>query len=231
MVRNFYFTLGVEHDANQRQIDAMYDAAVCELEAGGYSKVPLLAAQEAYSVVGNPPVRRAYDRSLGPQVIDEYPPERTSQAPAAEEFPQLPIACQLGPVSLTRSFRSFHPSFEELFDRLWSNFSRVTRPKAETVQSLTIEVPITRHQVITGGTAEVMVPALLKCPICRGIGGVGPFRCIHCDGRGAVADEYPVQVSFPPGHSRYTAQVSLSSLGIDNFYLTVHFRIADAAEI
>jgi DnaJ-class molecular chaperone len=132
---------------------------------------------------------------------------------------------------LTRSFRSFRPSFEELFDRLWSNFSRVTRPKAETVKSLSIEIPVTRQQAITGGTAEVMVPALLECPICRGMGGVGPFRCINCNGRGAVADEYPVQVSFPPGDSRYTVQVPLTPLGIDNFYLTVHFRIADASEV
>lgn len=222
MDRNLYFTLGVEHDATSRQIDVMYEAAIHDLEAGGHTKVPIVAAQRAYSVLGRPVRRLAYDKSLGANIVDEYPPKVAWVNPAAEPGPQ---PGQLSSVSLTRSFHTFHPSFEELFDRLWSNFAQLARPKAETIQSLTIEIPITRQQALTGGTVEVMVPALMQCFVCGGIGGVGPFRCGRCDGRGAVADEYPLQVSFPAGYTSYTTQVPLTQLGIHNFYLTVNFRV------
>jgi DnaJ-class molecular chaperone len=222
MVKNLYFTLGVQHDATSRQIDVMYEAAIHDLEAGGYTKVPIVAAQQAYSVLGHPARRLAYDKSLGASVADEYPQKAVWVNPAPDPAPP---PGELNAVSLTRSFHTIRPSFEELFDRLWSNFAQLARPKSETVQSLTIEIPITRQQALTGGTAEVMVPALIQCSLCGGSGGVGPFRCASCDGRGAVADEYPVQVSFPAGYASYTTQVPLTQLGIHNFYLTVNFRV------
>jgi DnaJ-class molecular chaperone len=201
----------------------MYEAAIHDLEAGGYTKVPVVAAQHAYYVLGHPVRRLAYDKSLGASVAAEYPHKVAwlNRAPDPVAQPG-----QLNPVSLTQSFHTTHPSFEELFDHLSSNFTQLPRPKGETIQSLTIEIPITRQQALTGGTVKVMVPALMECSLCGGSGGVGPFRCCRCDGKGAVADEYPVQVSFPAGYASYTTQVPLAQLGIHNFYLTVNFRVA-----
>lgn len=45
------------------------------------------------------------------------------------------------------------PSFDELFDWLWSNFSYLTRLKSDRIQNVTFEVPLTREQAFRGGTA------------------------------------------------------------------------------
>src|ERR1039458_8500280 len=45
-------------------------------------------------------------------------------------------------VSVAESFETYRPSFDELFARLWSNFEPYGRPKAEELESLTVEVVI-----------------------------------------------------------------------------------------
>ncbi len=223
MAGSLYFTLGVHHDATQKRIATVYTTVMRDLEVGGYVSTPIRAAQRAFSVLGHPPSRRVYDNTFAGIVNEET--RATTRDESIFTQPAPSHRADLGAMSLARSFRTSHPSFEEIFDRLWSNFAARSRPKAETTRSLTVEIPITRDQAMTGGAAEVMVPALVECGVCRGTGGVGTFLCARCDGRGAVAGEYPLRVAFPPGHAQYTVQVPLSSLGIQNFYLTVHFRM------
>jgi hypothetical protein len=82
---------------------------------------------------------------------------------------------------------------------LWSNFNLLTRPKAERLESLNVEVPLTPQQAFAGGEVCIMVPARLVCPACRGHGGVGPYECSRCEGQGAVSGEYPMRVNYPAG--------------------------------
>lgn len=129
-------------------------------------------------------------------------------------------------ISLTGSFQTFNPSFEEIFDRFWSNFTGEVRPKGEKIENLLIDVPVTLEQAIRGGRARVLVPARLTCRACRGRGGIGPYECWRCGGAGAVTGEYPVAVPFPAGMpNSHAVMVSLESLGVRNLYLTVRFRI------
>ena len=222
MTEDYYLILGVDVGADARQVEAAYRRRVREIEAGDEASWPLPVVQEAFSVLSDPHHRQSYDQSF-----HKVPTRAGISSPKARPEPLIPPrrASHIGNVSLTQSFRTFRPSFEEVFERLWSNFTQKVPPKSESVKSLTIEIPITPQQAMTGGTARVLVPALVVCPVCHGRGHVGSMSCIHCDGRGAIVDEYPVMVSFPAGRPGFTRQIALDQLGIHNFYLTVHFRI------
>jgi DnaJ-class molecular chaperone len=222
MRKDYYAILGVPQDATQRQIEAVYYALMRELEGGDLQKKPLLDVQEAYSVLSNPNQRTAYDNS---PYAEKRAIDLSEGKPPAEPLIPSERPADLGSVSLTRSFRTFLPSFEEIYDRFWNNFASASRPKSEELRSLTVEIPITPQQAMTGGQARVLVPGQARCPVCDGHGGVGHYLCWRCDGRGTVVAEHPVMVSFPAGFSAYTVQVPLDRYGIHNFYLTVHFRL------
>jgi molecular chaperone DnaJ len=131
-------------------------------------------------------------------------------------------------VSPVRSFQSFSPSFDEIFDWLWSNFSDLEQPKSARRQDLTLEVALTHEQARRGGTARIMVPAQAICPTCRGRGGVGPYECMRCAGEGVIAGEMPVSVSFPPGLiGDHAVMIPLERFGIQNVRITVLFRPTD----
>jgi DnaJ-class molecular chaperone len=222
MTENYYLILGVPVGASQGQIDLAYRERVQSLQAGRDTSWPLEMIQAAYLALSDPPNRQQLDRSLDNVPISAAPPS----APAAPE-PLLPEEgeADLGDVSLTHSFRTFQPSFEEIYARLWSNFEQTTRPKAEEIRSLTIDIPITPEQMMSGGVARVLVPALTECNLCHGQRTVGPYACASCEGRGAVADERPVMVRFPAGQANHAARIPLDRFGIHNFYLTVLFRM------
>jgi hypothetical protein len=80
--------------------------------------------------------RAVYDRKA-----KEFPVRRADATWAGEDLiaamhsaepltPAQPVS-RLEEISLLRSFQTFVPSASEIFDRLWSNFELVTRPKAE----------------------------------------------------------------------------------------------------
>ncbi|MGA2330759.1 MAG: hypothetical protein ABSG75_03275 [Syntrophales bacterium] len=126
-----------------------------------------------------------------------------------------------------RSFQTFTPSFDEIFDWFWSNFSSVTQPKSGRVQSLTIEVDLTNEQALCGGNAKVLVPVRAICPTCRGYGGVGPYECLRCAGEGAITGEVPISVTFPPGMTEdHAVVIPLERFGIRNIHLTILFRLS-----
>ena len=213
--------LGVESDATDAEIKSAYRQRVMELHPDWYppDSKPFLTVQEAYSVLGDPQRRQAYDNA-----------GRARQAvrrAAAEPFRATESNIDLGEVSLGRSFESYGPSFYELFDRLWSNFGGLSRPKAERVESLTVDVPITAAQAYRGAHVQLLVPVQAQCPTCHGDGAVGVYECWRCAGHGAITAEYPVTVASPPGAtSGYVARVPLDQFGIRNFYLTVCFRVS-----
>lgn len=218
MAKDHYWVLGIERDASHAQIEFAYRMRMQNLESQPSQGAPLLDVQEAYSVLGDPHRRRAYD----------LPHKTPIQSGVA--FGPEPLIPQQTPgdvidVSVRRSFRTASPSFDEIDDRLWGNFQQVTRPKAETIESLTLELPITPQQAINGGQARVLVPARAQCPACGGQGSVGLFACRRCDGSGALLVEYPLIVEYPPGISDYAVQLPLDRFGIHNFFLTVFFRV------
>ena len=208
MPKNYYFILGISEDATQNQIKTAYRRHAKELhpDSSGKDAEAFLDLQEAYGVLGNPKQRQDYDRRKqtlrSRQIYRSMQPESLKPRKAQVE-PLIPEKTNdLGQVSITRSlrtYRSFQPSFDEVFDWLWSNFSKITEPKAPITKNLNVEIPLTYEQARCGGNVRILVPAQARCPTCYGRGRIGPFDCWRCAGEGAITGEYPVNVSFPSG--------------------------------
>lgn len=226
MKRDFYVALGLDPNASCEQIQAAYKHWAEELQPRPDSPATegLRELQDAYSVLAHPERRRAYDarrrqeHSLGLKAEPLRPPRPATPIGAA----QVPRE-----ISLRESFDTFHPSFAELFDRFWSNFDSVTRPKAERLESLAIEVPLTSDEARTGGAARVLIPARAQCSACAGHGALGYYQCWHCGGHGSITADYPIEIPYPAGLlNEHIVRVSLGEFGIRNFYLIIRFRVA-----
>lgn len=233
MPKNYYMVLGVRSGAGSEEIKAAFRRRARELhpDTSGFESGPFQEVQEAYGVLSVPERRRHYDEQFRPAPVRRRPwgPSPESMVGArsrAEPFRAVEAPGAFPEVSLPDSFEHYGPSFDELFDRLWSNFEAVSRPKAEKLESLTVEVVIGPEKAGQGGVARVWIPARATCSACGGRGAVGPYECWHCSGQGALAAEYPVDVQFPPGlRDGSAARIPLARFGIENFYLTVLFRV------
>ena len=227
MAKNYYLILGVDSDAIQEEIKTAYRRRAMEVhpDQGGAGAEPFQDLQEAYAVLADSARRRAYDRSRGGAYVGTA--VGVPWRDGAQIDPIVPVEepADFGPISVTRSYDTFRPSFDEIFDHLWSNFRPGYRPKSGRVQGLNVEVPLSRSQALRGGRVQVSIPAEGTCPACRGRGGVGFFACWECDGGGTVTREFPVEVPYPAGLTgSHTVSVPLDHIGITNLYLTVHFR-------
>jgi DnaJ-class molecular chaperone len=233
MAKNYYLILGITADANREDIKAAFRRRAFELhpDRSGLGSGPFQDVQEAYSVLGDPERRRRYDQEHYGAGLREG-----RARPSAEPLPrERPRGEPLRPVEpargfreafLTESFATYRPSFDELFDRFWSNFEGLSRPKSEQLESLTVDVLLSPAEAAQRGRVRIWMPARARCPACRGRGDVGFYECWRCEGHGAVSTEYPVDVEYPPDvPDAYAVRVSLASFGIENFYLVVLFRV------
>jgi molecular chaperone DnaJ len=224
MKTNYYLVLGVRTDASAEEIKSAFRRLALELhpDRSGLESEPFRRVQEAYNVLSDPVERQRYDKQI--LIRPKHSSGAEPLVPRAEEraFGEEPW---IDEVSLFESFERFGPSFEELFDRLWSNFYPVNRPKAERPESLTLDIPLTRQQALRGGRVRILVPSITQCPGCAGRGHVGGFECWRCAGNGSVEVAMPVVVEFPPSHLDSVVHASLSGTGIENLYLTVRFRV------
>jgi molecular chaperone DnaJ len=234
MRKNYYVILGIASDATLEEVKSAFRRRALELhpDTSGLESGPFLEAQEAYGVLSDPERRRRYDRRTVPVVTRRRP-----WGPAAE--PMVRARSQAEPlraadsangfreVPLTDIFARQSPSFDELFDRLWSNFDSVSRPKSEGFESLTVEVMLAAEEAQLGGRVQVNIPARATCPACGGSGAAGFYECWRCEGHGALTTEYPVLVPYPPGiRDGYALQIPLNRFAIENLYLTVLFRVS-----
>jgi len=219
MQKDYYCILGVAHNASQDQIEIAYAERVRELHPADIDqdRMAFIEMQKAYTFLHDPLRRAFHDRfrgslqGLGP--VKPLPSRKS--ASSAEE------------ISLSRSFETYLPSYEELFDRFGRNFTDLTPPKGEKIESLNLEVILSPEEALRGGRVNVTMPARISCPLCEGKGEVGPFGCWRCERQGSIIREIPIQISYPAGISHHVTEVSLSPYGIHNFYLTVFFRAGE----
>jgi molecular chaperone DnaJ len=225
MAKSYFAILGISPNATVDEIRSAYRQLVKEFHPDHYTggSEKFRDIQEAYSVLGNSRRRREYEQNI--RKVSHRKPWRQAIYPEPEPLIPEERPVDIGEVSPVRSFQSFTPSFDEIFDWLWSNFSDLTRPKSARVQNLTLEVKLTPEQARRGGNARVMVPAQADCPTCRGRGGVGFYECSRCAGEGVISGEMPVTVSFPPGlSSDHAVMIPLDRFGIRNLHITILFR-------
>lgn len=224
MAKSYYAILGVSDSASPEEIRASYRRLVKIYHPDHFSGSRNIFhdIQEAYDVLGDERRRRRYEKQLG------GPPRRPPRpygTPSPEPLIPDEAPVDFGEISPTRSFRTATPSFDEIFDWLWQNFSSLGPPKSGRIENLTMSVPLSPEQARRGGTARVMVPARAVCPECRGYGRIGPYACRRCAGEGALTGEVPVAIAFPPGLiGDHAVRVPLARFGIRNLHLTVLFR-------
>ncbi len=236
MKKDYYLVLHLTPEATTEEIRSAYRRRALELhpDESAFGSDPFLELQEAYAVLSDPTRRSRYDRKTETIPVHYADPAqhkttRAGRGYSPEALTAVQPASGFEDVALFRSFETFSPSFEEIFERLWSNFDLLTRPKEERLESLTVDVPLSSEEAFAGGAVRIMVPARAICPACRGKGTVGPYECWRCEGHGALTGEYPVMVSYPAGlQDDYTVRLSLDRLGIENFYLIVRFRTTAA---
>ena len=230
MAKSYFVILGVSPSATANEIKSAYRRLAKEYHPDHYSggNETFREIQEAYSVLGNAQRRRKYERQISKKPV-RVSVKRTHYHPEPEPLIPKQDPIDMGEISPVRSFQTFSPSFEEIFDWLWRNFSSLSSPKSSRIQNLTLEVQLTRDQALNGGTARVMVPARHVCPTCRGYGEIGPYECSRCAGEGDISGELPISISFPPGLSKdHAVMIPLDRFGIQNLHMTVLFRPTDA---
>jgi molecular chaperone DnaJ len=232
MAKNYYAILGISSHASPDDIRAAYRRLVKEFHPDCYDGTSnrFLDIQEAYSTLSESASRRQYDRRVA-RSRAKRPMAHSPGGRSPSPEPLIPdeASADLGEISPIRSFETFVPSVDAIFDWLWSNFRSLSYSKSERVRNLTLEVPITLRQARQGGQARILVPARATCPVCRGTGGIGPYDCTRCAGEGAIVGEYPVAISIPPGITRdHSVVIPLERFGIRNLYLTVNFRLSGA---
>jgi molecular chaperone DnaJ len=229
MAKSYFAILGVTSAASPDEVRSAYRRLAKEYhpdhfegDSGVFRQI-----QEAYATLGNNRRRAEYERALRHSSVRAVRMEDPPQYPDPEPLIPEPRHTDsgLGEISPVRSFQTFTPSADEVFDWLWHNFSSLDQPKSGYMQQLTLEIPLTREQANTGGSAKVMVPVRAICPTCRGYGGVGLYECLRCAGEGAISGEMPVSIAFPPGLIRdHAVIIPLERFGIHNLRLTVLFR-------
>ena len=235
MSKNYYVILGVASDANDDAIKSAFRRRAMELhpDTSGLESGPFLELQEAYGVLGNPQRRRHYDRAAHFAAIRRGPrgpaaEPLVGERPRGESFRPSVSPRNCREIPRAGIFECESPAFDELFDRWWGNFGSLSRPKAETLESLTLEVVITREEARSGGRVQVDIPARASCPACGGHGAVGFYECWRCEGHGALTATYPVAVPYPPGiRDSYVVRIPLDRFGVENLYLMVLFRVSD----
>lgn len=225
MAKSYFAILGISSNATADEIRSAYRRLAKEFHPDHYTggSKRFRDIQEAYAVLGNNRRRREYEQNI--RKVTPKAPFRPTAYPEPEPLIPEERPVDLGEVSPVRSFQSFTPSFDEVFDWLWSNFSDLAQPKSGRVQNLTLEVTLTAEQARRGGNARIMVPARAVCPTCRGHGGVGIYECARCAGEGVISGEMPVSVSFPPGLTKdHAVMIPLDRFGVPNTHITVLFR-------
>lgn len=235
MPKNYYLVLGITSEATLDDIKDAYRrlAKAYHPDRYGENPSPFLAIQEAYSVLSDPIKRNVHDLEVQMQKRKIKPQygQRIRSGPRRQVESLIPEQGQpmdLGTASLARSFHTYRPSYDELFDRIFSNFRQTCRPKSEHPKNLNVVITLTPGQAFRGGQIRVSLPAQLNCPSCSGQGWVGVYECWRCNGEGILSGEYPVMINYPSGISdNHVVRMPLDSYGIKNLYLTVHFRISE----
>jgi DnaJ-class molecular chaperone len=221
--KNYYLVLGVSRGASDASIRAAYHELARRMHpdiTGPSGTSRFQEINEAYEVLSNPVRRRAHDR-------DFDGPNRGIEVPVRRQPPRRPISPE--PISLFSQPEQTRPSFDAFHERYLRNFTGWSVPKAEQVESLTLDVVLSSAEAFYGCTIPVGLPVFSPCLECGGTGQVLPFRCMECDGSGFAEEQRTLHIRVPPQVRAGTVlEVPLEMFGIGNLYLRLRISISDA---
>jgi len=222
--RNYYTILGIPRTESPEGIQRAFRRIVKQYHpdlVGPKWTNQYREIVEAYNTLSNPERRSSYNQALAH--ADE---ELTSLRSVIFGYDLEPEPLFPEPVNLMRDFDTVSDPFDALFERILRNFTETAVPKAERLQSLTVEVILTPAEALRGGRLPINVPSVFPCPYCNGSGQEWPYQCSQCNGRGMIEEEETVVLGIPAGLRNDTIlEVPLKGLGIHNFYLSIHIRI------
>jgi molecular chaperone DnaJ len=227
MVRkDYYLILGVSRRESPRGIqDAFRELAKkYHPDLAGPGGAPRFQdIREAYEILSDPEKRKLYNHELDRENIGiPLGPEPISTRPYPRPEPLIPESR-----SVLRDFETIRPSFEPLFERFLRNFTGLGIPKGERLEDLNVEVVLSPDEAAQGISVPLSIPVFRNCPQCEGSGRDWLFLCLECNGQGIIEEEKTVRVPLPPRVSdRTVIEVPIHGLGIHNFYLRLHIRIA-----
>jgi molecular chaperone DnaJ len=235
MTKNYYAILGVWPTATSDEIRSAYRQRAKQYHPDYFGKnsAPFLGIQEAYDVLGDSSNRSAYDRSLHEAGIkissggQAEPVVIRSRTATIEPLIPSRRPIDLGQIFPQTSFRSYRPSFDEIFEGLWDFLDRPSETKSEKFRTFTMEIRLTRDQANRGGRVQIRMPLQHPCSTCNGSGKIEPFQCWNCSGTGSALNEFSLEVEYPPGiQDLYRIAIPLDRYGISGLRPVLLFRLS-----
>ena len=223
-LKDYYLILGISRNESAAGVHEAFREQAKRYHpdiAGPESSEHFRNLLEAYKHLSDAQLRARHNHSL----------EKIEAKKSSEAQPDVrtkgPEAFAPEPLSILRSFQTVRPSFDELIDRFLRNFTGIGIPKAERIEDLNLEVILSPDEAARGVLAPIGVPSFHRCPVCGGSGRDWLFPCNYCRGQAMIEEEQTIGVRIPAMVRDGTIlEVPISGLGIHNFHLRLHVRIA-----
>ncbi len=210
--KDYYKTLGVSRDADDKAIKAAYRKLARKLhpdvskEAGAEER--LKDVNEAYEVLKDPEKRAKYDRYGADW--ERYQEAATSGAGAApggarsgQDFSDWFYGGEGGPRTRYEYRTPGEGHFSDFFETLFGDtFGRTTQrraPAPQRGQDYEQPVEISLSEAYHGVTRQYDVRLQEQCPTCGGTGLAGQRVCPTCGGTGYVSRTKVIEVKIPAG--------------------------------
>lgn len=199
--RDYYEVLGVPRSATQEEIKKAYRRLARQYHPDlhtGSKKTQMeqkfKELTEAYEVLGNPEVRKKYDR-YG---------HRWQEAEAYERARQQAGAGGAGPGFEFRRGFDEGVDFDDFFESLFGGRARGAsqwgfRTAATRGENLETTVRLTLREALAGATRLVELSEPVPCPTCEGTGRTRGRPCPACRGAGNRLERKTLEVKIPAG--------------------------------
>lgn len=223
--RDYYLILGVSRSESEEGIKGAFRQLVKRYHpdiAGPMSRWEFQEIVEAYEVLSDEDRRKDYDRDLahaeGRDRVTPESPMTGSFSSSRASYPR--------PFSRMKDLHSIGQSIDDLFDRIFESFFDLRTPRAQTPESLDMELVLSPEDALAGGEATVSIPVLSPCPECGGSGRAWPYECTYCGGSGVTEEEEEATILIPSHVESGTVfEYPLTALGIHDYSLRVVIRV------
>jgi molecular chaperone DnaJ len=226
-IKDYYLILGVSRNESSAGVqDAFRELAKRHHPdvAGPESAEHFRNLLEAYKHLSDAELRARHNYRL--QQAEEKDTSKAERIFTGQSKGPEPLVPE--PISILRSFETIHPSFDEMIDRFLRNFTGLGIPKAERIEDLNLEVILSPDEAAQGGLIPIDVPSFHRCSLCGGTGRDWLFPCSYCRGQAMIEEDQTINVRIPSTVRDGTIlEVPIRGLGIHNFHIRLHVRIAD----
>ena len=202
MKADFYETLGVHRDANEKELKSAFRKLAMQFHPdrnpGDHAcEHKFKEINEAYECLKDPQKRAAYDR-FGHAAFEN--------------------GGMGGANGFANGFAAggFSDIFEDIFGEMMGGGRRRSSGGRERGADLRYNMEISLEEAFTGKTAQIHVPTSISCSDCSGTGakpGTQPVTCSMCSGSGRVRAAqgfFSIERTCPQCQGRVTEERSLS---------------------